>query len=313
MLKLTKAGRGGIFLSDENNILNIMASRNIDITNLESKNFRSNYDMVKKVFRKGEQIIYEAHTQEHEKNQKVKTGWQIAFPIKHRDHTLGVIYLDNNLLWASPPKECLMVLKIIASQIAIALKNADAYNEIARLKERLEDETKIYREEFNSLPYEADIVGKSNAIRTVLSQIKKVGPTDSSVLIMGETGVGKELVAKAVHRFRNRKNGPFIPVNSATLDPGLIASELFRPEKKSVYRRLPRFKTPPVIQTGRRGTPSSLEKERYPFLREIPGQKILKGRSPEKKNLKSGARRQPRTNPIPNFTKLSAPPPKKRP
>ena len=121
--------------------------------------------------------------------------------------------------------------QVIASQVAVALENAEAYEEIARLKERLEDETRFYREEFDCLPNNSDIIGKSNIIQDVLIQIKKVSPTDSSVLIVGETGVGKELVAKALHRQSNRRDGPFIPVNCAALDPGLIASELFGHEK----------------------------------------------------------------------------------
>jgi transcriptional regulator with GAF, ATPase, and Fis domain/tetratricopeptide (TPR) repeat protein len=233
LLKLTKAGRGGIFLFGENNELSLMASRNLDLSILKSKEFKSSYNIVKEVFCKGREITHDGDTDEHDELQQFGTGWRIAFPIKRRDHILGVIYLDNDLLWAIPPKECLLVLKVIANQVAVALENAEAYEEIARLKERLEDETRFYREEFDSLPNNSDIVGKSKGIQNVLIQIKKVSPTDSSVLILGETGVGKELVAKALHRLSKRMDGPFIPVNCAALDPGLIASELFGHEKGS--------------------------------------------------------------------------------
>jgi transcriptional regulator with GAF, ATPase, and Fis domain len=231
MLKLTKAGSGGIFLSTDNKHLKLMASRNIDISDLESNGFKTNYDMVRKVFQNGHEIIHEVSTMIHDGCGETGTGWRIAFPIKHQNHILGVIYLDNDLHWAIPPKECLLVLKVITNQIAIALENAEAYEEIARLKERLEDETHFYRKEFDALPSTGDIIGQSKAIQNVMTQIKKVSTTDSSVLILGETGVGKELVAKAIHRLSHCKNGPFIPVNSAALDPGLIASELFGHEK----------------------------------------------------------------------------------
>ncbi|MCD4721684.1 MAG: sigma 54-interacting transcriptional regulator [Desulfobacula sp.] len=231
VLKVTKAGRGGIFLFGQDNELSLMASRNLDIAILESQEFKLSYNMVNEVFQKGREITYEGDTADQNEPQHFGTGWRIAFPIKRQDHILGVIYLDNDLLWAIPPKECLLVLKVIASQVAVALENAEAYEEIARLKERLEDETRFYREEFDCLPNNSDIIGKSNIIQDVLIQIKKVSPTDSSVLIVGETGVGKELVAKALHRQSNRRDGPFIPVNCAALDPGLIASELFGHEK----------------------------------------------------------------------------------
>ncbi len=232
LLKLTKAGRGGIFLIDSNNELSLMASRNLDNTILESKEFLPSYNMVRETFRRGREITQGGESSiEQDGIQRFGIGWRIAFPIKRRNHIMGVIYLDNDLLWAIPPKECLLVLKIIASQVAVALENAEAYKEIARLKERLEDETRFYREEFDSIPNHGDIIGQSKAIKNVLMQIEKVSATDSSVLIIGETGVGKELVAKAIHRLSNCRNGPFIPVNSAALDPSLIASELFGHEK----------------------------------------------------------------------------------
>ena len=227
VLKLTKAGRGGIFLKGEDGALRLMAGRNLDIAYLNSEDFSPNYQMVKSVLKSGREKImeYGAFPRAEEK------GWQMACPVKHHEAILGVIYLDNNLFWGTPTKECMFAMKIISGQLAIALKNAEAYGEIARLKERLEDETLFYRKEFKAQPFAGEIVGNSTSIQTVLSQIQKVGPTDSTVLILGETGVGKELVAKAIHRSSNRKAGPFIPINSAALDPGLIASELFGHEK----------------------------------------------------------------------------------
>ncbi|BBO71125.1 hypothetical protein DSCA_50550 [Desulfosarcina alkanivorans] len=227
VLKLTKAGRGGIFLKGEDDILRLMAGRNLDISHLNSEEFSSSYQMVKSVFKNGIEKIKKDGPLFHEE----RKGWQMAYPVNHHEALLGVIYLDNNLIFGAPTKECLFAMKIIAGQLAIALKNAEAYREIARLKERLEDETLFYRKEFEAQPFAGEIVGESTSIQKVLSQIQKVGPTDSTVLILGETGVGKELVAKAIHRSSNRRTGPFIPINSAALDPGLIASELFGHEK----------------------------------------------------------------------------------
>jgi transcriptional regulator with GAF, ATPase, and Fis domain len=105
------------------------------------------------------------------------------------------------------------------------------FDEMKVRRERLEDETTFYRRELGiASPAEA-LIGRSDPLGRVVAQIRQVAPTDSSVLIMGETGVGKELVAKAIHNLSGRKDGPFIPVNLVALPPDLVASELFGHEK----------------------------------------------------------------------------------
>jgi len=137
------------------------------------------------------------------------------------------------------------LLRAIGNQVAIALDNVSAYEEIATLRDRLEEKTRFYRNEMESLPQFREIVGKSDAIQLTLRQIQKVSPTDSSVLITGETGVGKGLVARAIHRLSGRAEESFIPVNTASLSQGIVASELFGHERGAftgaVERRLGRF------------------------------------------------------------------------
>jgi formate hydrogenlyase transcriptional activator len=112
-------------------------------------------------------------------------------------------------------------------------------------EERLREENLALREEISrSSPYE-EIVGSSAPLRRVLSQIGRVAPTDSTVLIVGETGTGKELVASAIHQRSKRSSSPFIRVNCAAIPPSLVASELFGHEKGAftgaIQRRLGRF------------------------------------------------------------------------
>jgi formate hydrogenlyase transcriptional activator len=106
-----------------------------------------------------------------------------------------------------------------------------SHDEIKRLKELLEDETNYLRKEIGLSHSHKEIVGKSNAIRTVLRQVEQVGETDSTVLIMGETGTGKELVARAIHALGNRKDRLMVKVDCASLPAGLIESELFGRER----------------------------------------------------------------------------------
>ncbi len=123
------------------------------------------------------------------------------------------------------------LLAHVAAQIAISLDNARAYTEIAQLKNRLAEE-KLYlegeiREEMNF----EEIVGESAPLKNVLSQAKTVAPTDSTVLVLGETGTGKELVARAIHRMSSRCSASFIKLNCAAIPTGLLESELFGHER----------------------------------------------------------------------------------
>jgi formate hydrogenlyase transcriptional activator len=106
-----------------------------------------------------------------------------------------------------------------------------AFEEIKRLKERLHDENVVLREQIDQAFMFEEIVGSSPALKTVLSSIVKVAPTDSTVLITGETGTGKELIARAIHKGSQRAGQAFISVNCSAIPPSLIASELFGHEK----------------------------------------------------------------------------------
>jgi PAS domain S-box-containing protein len=106
-----------------------------------------------------------------------------------------------------------------------------AFEEIKRLKDRLHDENVVLREQIDQVFMFEEIVGSSPALKTVLSGIVKVAPTDSTVLITGETGTGKELIARAIHKGSQRADHAFVSVNCAAIPSALIASELFGHEK----------------------------------------------------------------------------------
>jgi predicted ATPase/transcriptional regulator with GAF, ATPase, and Fis domain len=120
-----------------------------------------------------------------------------------------------------------------------------AFREIKTLKDQLQSENIVLREEIDKASMFEQIVGTSTPLRNVLSRISKVAPTDSSVLITGETGTGKELVARAIHRRSRRSSRAFVSVNCAAIPRDLIASELFGHEKGAftgaTQRRLGRF------------------------------------------------------------------------
>jgi transcriptional regulator with GAF, ATPase, and Fis domain len=107
----------------------------------------------------------------------------------------------------------------------------EAFEEIKRLKDRLQDENLILREEIDQAFMVDDIIGSSPVLQSVLSSIVKVAPTDTTILISGETGTGKELIARAIHKRSRRSDQAFVSINCAAIPPSLIASELFGHEK----------------------------------------------------------------------------------
>ena len=136
-------------------------------------------------------------------------------------------------------------LRQVANQIAITMDNALAYGEIQELKDKLAQEKLYLQDEVRSELNFREIVGKSVALRRVLMLVETVAPTDSTVLIYGETGTGKELIARAIHNLSSRHSNAFVKLNCAAIPTGLLESELFGHEKGAftgaIAQRIGRF------------------------------------------------------------------------
>jgi len=151
-------------------------------------------------------------------------------PLTNRGRALGVLGLAHTTqeaFWA----EDVEFLSQAAGQIAIAVENALAYREISELKDKLAQEKLYLEEEIRSEMNFDQIVGDSPALRRVLELVETVAPSDSTVLLLGETGTGKELVARAIHDHSRRKDRTFVKLNCAAIPTGLLESELFGHEK----------------------------------------------------------------------------------
>jgi formate hydrogenlyase transcriptional activator len=122
-------------------------------------------------------------------------------------------------------------LQHIARHVAIAVENALAFEEINALRRRIEEEKVYLEEEIRAEQLFGEIIGTSPALRRVLEQIQNAAPTDSTVLIQGETGTGKELIARAIHQLSHRSQGTFVKLNCSAIPSGLLESELMGHEK----------------------------------------------------------------------------------
>jgi formate hydrogenlyase transcriptional activator len=159
-------------------------------------------------------------------------GMNSIFEIRlvSRNRSLGVLGLASRQESTFGEDEVAFLTQV-AHQVAIAVENALAYGEIAELKDKLAQE-KLYLEDEirGEIDFEG-IVGQSSALRNVLRLVETVAPSDSTVLLLGETGTGKELIARAIHERSRRKDRTFVKLNCAAIPTGLLESELFGHER----------------------------------------------------------------------------------
>ena len=151
-------------------------------------------------------------------------------PLLSKNRLLGVLAVARREEDTFDEDEVAFLTQV-ANQVAIGVENALAYSEIADLKDRLAQE-KLYLEDEIRGEMDFDgIVGQSSALRHVLQLVETVAPSDSTVLLLGETGTGKELIARAIHERSRRKDRTFVKLNCAAIPTGLLESELFGHEK----------------------------------------------------------------------------------
>jgi len=167
-----------------------------------------------------------------------------SVPLIVHDRRLGTLSIGR--LGGEPFTDCdAELLASVASQVAFSVENALAFQEIAELKDKLTAE-KVYLEDEIRTEYNfEEIIGQSTALKRVLHQVETVAPTDSAVLICGETGTGKELVARAIHELSGRRGRTFVKLNCAAIPTGLLESELFGHERGAftgaITQRVGRF------------------------------------------------------------------------
>jgi formate hydrogenlyase transcriptional activator len=173
-----------------------------------------------------------AHEQYREESWLAELGYGsvVSFPLLFEDEALGVLNI------AHPPREglldcCFQVARQVAHLVAIALHNSLMVNEVKRLNRLLDRENTLLKEEIRQFKRDARYVADSEAMQAVLERVRLVAPAPTTVLVRGETGTGKEGLARMVHDLSPRFGAPFVPVNLGAIPESLIESELFGHEK----------------------------------------------------------------------------------
>lgn len=227
--RMTGAERSAIFIKDsESPELKMVASRNLFDENILDEDFQQSFETIRQVFNSGKENVSEREIAGSEVIGKRKV---VITPLMLNEQVIGVLYQDSRFFSLDVSLQGINIVSALASQIALAIDRAQAHDEIAKLNKKLLQENLYYLDEKEEFRPFGEIIGSSKANTEVQRLIRKVAPTPSAVLISGETGVGKELVARAIHRESSRKNTAFIRVNCAALADSLIDSELFGHEK----------------------------------------------------------------------------------
>jgi len=240
--RLSGAERGAIFLCDQHDPekLTLRASQGRTVEQALSDNFREMHAWIKRAAQERQPLLWSGPG---EGNLRPKAA--ICAPLIIRDQVVGVVYQDNRILKDVFSWHAVELIQALATQVAASIENAHAFEEIERLNALLSEKTAYYEEESHNPKDYQEIIIKSEAMQRVASLVEKVAQLDTTVLITGETGVGKELIAALIQRLSGRADKPYIKVDCTTLPEHLIESELFGHEKGAftgaVSARMGRF------------------------------------------------------------------------
>jgi transcriptional regulator with GAF, ATPase, and Fis domain len=220
----TNAAKGFLILLDEEEDLHVRAARGLDKATLDKAESALSDSILKKVLETREAVVVSDALNDKEFSAStsvidLKLCSVMCAPLLARGELLGLIYLGNSNVVNLFTHRSLEVLRIFASQAALLVRNALLLNELEVSNEAL-------REELDTVRF-GEIIGVCDSMREIFTKVEKVATADISVLIQGETGTGKELIAHEIHERSNRKKGPFVVINCGAIPENLLESELF--------------------------------------------------------------------------------------
>jgi transcriptional regulator with GAF, ATPase, and Fis domain len=232
VVSITDCSRGFLMLYDDDGKLNFTIARNRDQAELQEKDFKISQSIIQKVAESGIPAFLSnvREVQNLKDSQSIidlNINTAICIPLIHDGRLGGVIYADSEHISATFSESDLSIMKAFGEQAVIALENAKRHGELILSKKSLENQNLNLKKKLSERYEFSGMVGRSKEMRSVFDTISKVAPLSTTILIQGETGTGKELIAKAIHHNSPRKDRPMLSVNCGALPRDLLESELF--------------------------------------------------------------------------------------
>ncbi|MDH3216448.1 MAG: sigma 54-interacting transcriptional regulator [Candidatus Krumholzibacteria bacterium] len=232
VVDITGCKRGYLMLAEKKGGLSVAVARAREGKPTAHKSFDVSLSVIKKAASSGQpQLVSDAREEDDLRDQRSIVDFDIrtviCIPLKFEGKLVGVIYADNDTISEKFTRSDLPVLNAFGAQAAVAIENARSRGELEKIKRSLEKQNLSLRQQLVEKYEFSGIVGRGPAMQKVFGVITKVAPLSTTVLIQGETGTGKELIAKAIHYNSERKSRAMVSVNCGALPKNILESELF--------------------------------------------------------------------------------------
>jgi Nif-specific regulatory protein len=233
VVQITGGNRGLLMLRDEKtgNLLAALG-RSKDGRDTPREAFDVSSSVVRRVAESGEPVFVTNMLEEADlKDQKsvvdLRIKTVICIPLRFAGKLVGLIYADSDSVSESFSESDLSILDAFGAQAAVAIENARRHGELETIKRSLESQNVVLRQELSARYEYSGMVGRSPSMQRIFEVIRKIAPLTTTVLVQGETGTGKELIAKAIHYNGPRKSRPIVSINCGALPRDILESELF--------------------------------------------------------------------------------------
>jgi Nif-specific regulatory protein len=232
VVNITGCKRGYLMLAEQKGDLSVALARSKGAKAIGEKDFDLSLSVIRNAATTGEpQLVSDAQEEEDLKDKRSIVDFHIrtviSIPLKFEGRLVGVIYGDSDTISESFTRSDLWLLNAFGAQAAVAIENARSRGELEKIKSSLEKQNVSLRQQLAERYEFSGIIGRSPAMQQVFEVITKVAPLSTTVLIQGETGTGKELIAKAIHYNSDRKSRPIVSINCGALPKHILESELF--------------------------------------------------------------------------------------